>query len=80
MDTTKCVDLCKTVKTCCNNKDCRYYIEYKEDLNCTFIAISNKGPMKLREVAERLNLSCARIKQIESDTFKKISPFVERLN
>jgi len=56
------------------------WIDYKEDLNCTIIAIekngSMNGSMTLKEVGKRLNLSCARIKQIEKAALEKIRPLL----
>tara|TARA_B100000287_G_scaffold421073_1_gene461296 strand:+ start:443 stop:670 length:228 start_codon:yes stop_codon:yes gene_type:complete len=47
------------------NNDCRYWINYEDDLNCTFVAIYNNGPMTLREVAAREGISHVRVSQIE---------------
>jgi len=51
---------------------CRYWINYEDDLNCALIAIEKRGPMTLREIAERLNYTLPRIKQIQDKTLKKI--------
>ena len=29
------------------NSDCRYWINYEDDLNCTFVAVEKNGPMTL---------------------------------
>ena len=47
------------------NSDCKYWINYGEDLNCTFVAIEKNGPMSLREVAKREGISHVRVSQIE---------------
>lgn len=49
----------------CPVKDCRLWIDFDEDKNCTDIAVAKHGRMTLREVSERLGLSFVRIKQIE---------------
>ena len=70
----KCFEVhCKN-KVSCDKKECKMWIEYEEDLNCTLIAIKkNKGhPMTLREVGKRLDISFVRVKQIEDEVKKKI--------
>ncbi len=67
-------------KTCINlgvscpteNNDCRHWIDYEEDLNCTFVAIDNHGPMTLREVAKREGISHVRVSQIEEKLLSKM--------
>jgi len=62
-----CPNTCKAITEgeCCENCECRYWIDYPEDLNCTFVAIRKHGGMALSEVAKRLDLSLVRISQIE---------------
>ena len=57
----------------CSKEACRYWIEYEKDLNCTHVCVQKNGPMKLHEIGERLQLTIARINQIEKATLKKIS-------
>ena len=47
------------------NSDCRFWIDYPEDFNCTLIDIENNGPMNLRAVAAREGISHVRVSQIE---------------
>lgn len=69
----KCIsDVVKEKKSCCD-KECRYWINYEEDLNCTHVCIQKNGEMKLHEIGKRLHLTIARINQIERATLKKIS-------
>ena len=70
----KCLKDLKRNKACCQRKDCRQWINYKDDLNCTLEAIAKKGyrPMTLREVSERLGVSFVRIKQIEDAALKRL--------
>jgi len=53
------------------NSDCRYWINYEDDLNCTFIAVDNHGPMTLRDVAKREGISHVRVSQIEEKLLGK---------
>jgi DNA-directed RNA polymerase sigma subunit (sigma70/sigma32) len=48
------------------------WIDYPEDKNCTLIAVDKHGPMTLKEVAERHQISIVRAKQIIDSTLKKI--------
>ena len=68
----RCLEACKKLNTTCPVKDCRYWIEYKDDLNCTFESINKNDAMTLREVAERIGVSYVRIKQIEDKVIDKI--------
>jgi DNA-directed RNA polymerase sigma subunit (sigma70/sigma32) len=69
----KCLEEVKRKKICCQEKKCRQWIDYKDDLNCVLRAVEkdNKG-MTLREVAKRIGVSFVRIKQIEDCALKKI--------
>jgi len=63
---------------CCQNKNCRYWIDYPEDLNCVFVAVEKHGPMTLAETAKRLGLSLVRISQIEKNTLNRLSKKIKR--
>ena len=67
-----CVEECKLKNKSCRKKSCRYWIKYKEDLNCTFVAVEKNGKMSLREVADRIGVSFVRIKQIQDKAIKKL--------
>ena len=69
----KCFDLCRKCDVACDMKDCRQWIDYEEDLNCTIVAVNKRGPMTLREVSERLGVSFVRIKQIQDKLVEKLS-------
>tara|TARA_R110000824_G_scaffold191547_1_gene373289 strand:- start:1112 stop:1375 length:264 start_codon:yes stop_codon:yes gene_type:complete len=70
----KCLEEVKHSKKCCQKKDCRQWIDYEDDLNCTVEAIAKNGnkPMTLRETGARLGVSFVRIKQIEDIALKKL--------
>ena len=68
----RCLETCKKLNTTCPVEDCRYWIEYEEDLNCTFESINKNDAMTLREVAERIGVSYVRVKQIEDKIINKI--------
>ena len=68
----KCIDDVIESVLPCQNVECRYHLDYPNDLNCTHIAIIKIGKMKLGDIGNRLHLSIARIKQIEDKTFNKL--------
>ncbi len=68
----QCVDQVIINNKPCAQCDCRYYINYTVDLNCTHIAILKNGNMKLEQISDRLHLTAARIKQIEDESFAKL--------
>jgi hypothetical protein len=72
-----CSDVCKENDYLCpeENKSCRFWIDYEDDLNCTLIAVdkSDGRPMTLRDIGLRMNLSHVRIDQIERETTKKLA-------
>ena len=70
-----CSDTCKKYRVSCpeENKDCRFWINYESDLNCTLIAIDTiDRPMTLREIAARMGVSHVRIDQVEKEATKKL--------
>ena len=68
----ECAKLCQKLDVSCPNTDCRMYLDYEDDLNCTLIAVDNHGAMTLRELAPRLGVSFVRVKQIEDVIMKKL--------
>tara|TARA_R100000008_G_C3547331_1_gene148320 strand:+ start:490 stop:714 length:225 start_codon:yes stop_codon:yes gene_type:complete len=68
----ECAKKCCELDVSCPVKDCRYWIDYEDDRNCTNIAIDKHGSMKLREIADRLGLTPARVQQIEKGALNKL--------
>jgi len=67
-----CTDACKELETSCPNIDCKHWIDYEDDCNCTLIAVENHGPMTLREISDRLQYTFVRVKQIQDDALEKL--------
>tara|TARA_R100000008_G_scaffold82275_1_gene66380 strand:- start:850 stop:1086 length:237 start_codon:yes stop_codon:yes gene_type:complete len=67
-----CAEECLLKSKCCEEEDCRFWIEYDGDLNCSLIAIQQNGNMTLREVGDRLKISFVRVKQIEDKAIRKL--------
>ena len=72
----KCFQMCVDADITCPVKDCRFWIDYKKDLNCTIICANQNGPLSLREVADRMGVSFVRVKQVQDITVGK---FIKRL-
>tara|TARA_Y100000310_G_scaffold310102_1_gene354965 strand:+ start:2486 stop:2749 length:264 start_codon:yes stop_codon:yes gene_type:complete len=68
----ECADECIERDKECDNKECRLWIKHKEDHNCTLVAIEKHGALTLHQVGARLNLSYARIKQIQDVAVGKV--------
>jgi len=67
-----CAEVCQKDNKCCNQKDCRMWIDYNEDLNCAEIAIKKNGNMTLKQVGSRLAISYVRVSQIEKEALNKL--------
>ena len=67
-----CKEECLNEALSCVKKDCKHWIDYDQDFNCSLIAIDNNGAMTLDEVSKRLGLSLVRIKQIEEAALNKV--------
>ena len=67
-----CSRTCLKKKRKCLKTECKYFIDYKSEYNCSLISVHKNGRMTLREVGDRLRISFARVKQIESAALKKI--------
>lgn len=67
-----CSRECMANNTDCDNRECRLWIDFKGEHNCSLISIYRNGGMTLRQVAERLGISFARVKQIETKALEKI--------
>jgi len=67
-----CSIKCMKNKTPCTETDCRMFIEFEQEYNCCLITIWENGPMTLRQIGERIGVSFARIKQIETKALKKM--------
>jgi len=68
----QCMKQCINSKKECTEKRCRAWINYEKDFNCSEIAVKKHGNMTLAQIAERLNLSIVRIKQIQDKALQKL--------
>ena len=63
---------CIVKRKSCEEKECRHWINYEEDNNCSLIATSKNGPMTLQQIADRLEISVVRVCQIEKEVLRKV--------
>jgi|TARA_R110000744_G_C19220785_1_gene547086 DNA-directed RNA polymerase sigma subunit (sigma70/sigma32) len=68
-----CADVCVKNNQACDRKDCRQWLDFEKDLNCTLVAVRKNGNMSLREVAERIGVSFVRVKQIQDKAVEKLT-------
>tara|TARA_B100000131_G_scaffold303072_1_gene326776 strand:- start:809 stop:1075 length:267 start_codon:yes stop_codon:yes gene_type:complete len=69
-----CFEAQEKYKVSCDQKSCRHWIEYEEDLNCSIVcARKHDNGLSVREVAKRIGVSFPRISQIEKAVFKKLT-------
>ncbi len=67
-----CSRICMMKNENCANDECRHFINYPDELNCVLITVYRNGNLTLRETAERLGISFARVKQIEKKALAKM--------
>ena len=68
----ECARECVQKNKKCSQKECRLWMKHSKDLNCSLVAIQRNGAMTLYEVAERLEMSYVRVKQIQDAALEKI--------
>ena len=66
-------------KPCCQ-KECRQWLNYDDDLNCTLIAVAKHGKLTLREVADRMQVSFVRVKQIQDQAVEKLGKAIKKIS
>ena len=69
----ECLNTCRKMNVACPINECRYWVDYPDDRNCTFEVVAKHNFLTLREAAARLGISYVRVKQIEDKALKKIS-------
>ena len=74
----KCYEECKQKNKCCQVKECRLWIDYPEDLNCTFIVVEKHGALTLQEASKRAVTSHVRVKQIQDQAVKKVEKLLNK--
>ena len=67
-----CCNCCVVNDVECPIKECQHWMDHEEDLNCSLIAVEKYGPMTLREIADRLDISFVRVKQIQDKALTKL--------
>lgn len=68
-----CAKSCLSSGKQCSKQECRMWIDYEEDQNCSLVSIYENGAMTLEEVAKRMKISFVRVSQIEKKALEKLS-------
>jgi DNA-directed RNA polymerase sigma subunit (sigma70/sigma32) len=68
----QCVRECLERNYECDKNECRMWLDFEEDFNCSLIAIHKHGEMTLEQVGERIGVSFVRIRQIEQLALQKV--------
>lgn len=76
-----CYRLCSEYQVECPNKECRLWIDFPTDLNCTQLTVekNKKNKMIFQEIGKRLKLTPSRIKQIEMIALQKMKVKTNKL-
>ena len=67
-----CAKLCMSSNKQCKNTECRHFIDFPAEYNCVLVTVFQNGNLTLRQTAERLGISFARVKQIEKKALIKL--------
>ena len=67
-----CARKCIELNLGCPNTECRLWIDYPCENNCTLVSVYENGNMTLRQVGERIGISFARVKQLEQRALIKM--------
>lgn len=67
-----CAKLCLESGTSCPVTDCKHWMSYEDECNCSLVSIYINGNMSLHQIGERLDLSFVRISQIEKKALKRL--------
>ena len=75
-----CMLKCINEEKPCEQKECRQWLEYDEDLNCTLVTVEKHGALTLREIADRMKISFVRVKQIQDQAVRKLVKTIKNRN
>jgi DNA-directed RNA polymerase specialized sigma subunit len=76
----ECARKCYIHKVPCSQSDCRLHLDYKEDFNCTDIAVHKHGEMTLEQIGNRHGVSIVRAKQIVDEALLKLKKTLSNQN
>jgi hypothetical protein len=73
---SKCSRIYDNEDEICNEKECKFWIDFEEECNCMNVSIKRNGNMTLDEVGLRLGISHVRVKQIQDRSMNKMKIFM----
>ena len=56
----------------CDKSECRHWLDFEDDFNCSLISVYKHGAMTLEQVGERIGISFVRVRQIEQLALEKL--------
>lgn len=68
----KCFDVCEKGNRGCEEMNCRLWIDFPIDLNCSLLSIKKHQSLDTKEIAERLKISMTRVSQIAANAIHKL--------
>ena len=72
----KCFDYHKKNNSICENKACRYWLNFKKNKNCCIISSKSEDKFTLEDIGKLFKVTRMRICQIEKQAIKKIRELV----
>ena len=72
----KCFNFHKSKRIACKKKECRYWMDHSESMNCTLVA-AERGSMTLQEIGDIFGVTRMRICQLEKRIIKKIESYLD---
>ncbi len=76
---TTCFSEHKKACVPCQNTHCKYWLEHRQNQNCTIIAAAN-GEMTLQDIGDIFNITRMRVCQIEKSVIKKVMQKMSNLS
>lgn len=73
----KCYNYYEKTKKACSKKSCRYWLESKQNQNCTVIC-TKSGPKTLQDIGKFYDITRMRVCQIEKNIINKIKKRVQQ--
>jgi len=67
-----CMSQCILKNRGCGNNECRHWVNYEEDFNCTLVSVKENGDMTLSEISERTGSSVYEVRETLKKALRRI--------